>query len=55
VGEIAPDFTLPDTNGGMVALLSLLDSPFSSNDWPTREAGSGKTAGAVLIFYRGYW
>jgi hypothetical protein len=56
VGQIAPDFTLADENGKMVKLSALLNSPFSSNDWPA-PAGDphGTTAGAVLIFYRGYW
>ena len=39
VGEKAPDFSLPDTNGELVSLSDLL--------------ASGR--GAVLIFYRGYW
>jgi hypothetical protein len=63
VGQVAPDFTLADENGQPVTLSKLLSSPFSTNDWPTTAtAGSpaagdarGNTAGAVLIFYRGYW
>jgi hypothetical protein len=55
VGAIAPDFTLPDSTGRSVTLSSLLNSPFGTNDWPAAAAGSDKTAGAVLIFYRGYW
>ena len=58
VGQIAPDFTLTDENGGMVTLSSLLNSSFYSNVWPAaQESGhaSAKTAGALLIFYRGYW
>lgn len=54
-GEIAPDFTLSDSTGSAVTLSSLLNSPFATNDWPVTVAASGKTAGAVLIFYRGYW
>ena len=39
VGEKAPEFTLPDQNGKLVALPDLLSG--------------GR--GAVLIFYRGHW
>jgi AhpC/TSA family len=45
VGQKAPDFALPDTNGATVSLASLL----STND------PSHPTKGVVLIFYRGYW
>jgi hypothetical protein len=55
VGAVAPDFTLPDSTGRSVTLSSLLNSPFATNDWPAAAAGTDKTAGAVLIFYRGYW
>jgi hypothetical protein len=55
IGAMAPDFTLPDSTGGSVTLSSLLHSPFGTNDWPAAAAGPDKTAGAVLIFYRGYW
>jgi hypothetical protein len=58
VGQLALDFTLTDENGGRVTLSTLLNSPFSTNDWPATPASDGareKTAGAVLIFYRGYW
>ncbi len=54
-GEIAPDFTLPDSTGHTVTLSSLLNQPFGTNDWPVTAAATGKTTGAVLIFYRGYW
>lgn len=55
-GSFAPDFSLPDSTGRTIALRSLLDSPFHTNDWPeTSAAASGKTSGVVLIFYRGYW
>lgn len=45
VGEKAPDFTLPDSQGKPVRLSSLLGMP------------GGGTPGSwvVLIFYRGYW
>jgi hypothetical protein len=42
VGERAPGFSLPDTEGNEMTLAGLLD------------AGGG-TNGAVLIFYRGDW
>ena len=41
VGEKAPDFTLPDSQGKPVRLSSFLEQP--SGSW------------VVLIFYRGYW
>jgi hypothetical protein len=58
VGQIAPDFTLADENGSTVTLSSLLNSSFYTNDWPAGPGSGdarGKTAGALLIFYRGYW
>jgi hypothetical protein len=58
VGQIAPDFTLTDENGGAVTLSTLLNSSFYTNDWPAAPGSSdarGRTAGALLIFYRGYW
>lgn len=57
VGQIAPDFTLPDSQGKSVTLSSLLNSPFVPNGSSSPAAGteSAKTAGSVLIFYRGYW
>lgn len=42
VGEKAPDFTLPDSNGKPVRLYSLLEQG-NPGSW------------VVLIFYRGYW
>ena len=39
VGEKAPEFTLPDQNGKLLALPDLLSG----------------SRGAVLIFYRGHW
>jgi hypothetical protein len=55
VGQIAPDFTLPDSKGNGVTLSSLLNSSFRADDRPTAGAASGRTAAVVLIFYRGYW
>jgi len=55
VGEIAPDFTLPDSKANNVTLSSLLSSSFTTDDRPTAGAASGKTTAVVLIFYRGYW
>jgi hypothetical protein len=61
VGQVVPDFTLADENGQPVTLSKLLRSPFSTNDWTATANGPaageprGNTAGAVLIFYRGYW
>jgi hypothetical protein len=45
VGEKAPDFTLPDSQGKPVRLSSLLAEP----------SGGAPGTWVVLIFYRGYW
>ncbi len=45
VGEKAPDFTLPDSQGKPVRLSSLLNEP----------GGGAPGSWVVLIFYRGYW
>jgi len=48
VGDRAPEFTLSDTTGRMVALSMLL-----SERMPGMQGG--KPRGVLLIFYRGYW
>ena len=45
VGEKAPDFTLPDSQGKPVRLSSLLAEP----------SGGAPGTWVLLIFYRGYW
>jgi hypothetical protein len=55
VGELAPDFTLPDSKGEPVTLSAVLSSPFTPNRSAAAASGSEKPAAAVLIFYRGYW
>lgn len=55
VGQLAPDFTLPDSTGNAVTLSNLLQSPFPAGLQPAEGAASPKTAAVVLIFYRGYW
>jgi hypothetical protein len=46
VGATAPDFTLADTSGKMVALSALL-----SEQMPGRAGAGAKPRGVVLIFY----
>jgi peroxiredoxin len=46
VGQKAPDFTLPDTDGNPVTLSKLFE--------PGAGGGEGARS-ALLIFYRGYW
>jgi hypothetical protein len=47
VGQKAPAFVLPDTNGNPVSLDSLLSRPLSNTQAPPK--------GVLLVFYRGYW
>jgi hypothetical protein len=53
VGQVAPDFTLPDSRNTPVNLASVLSSTFTPVS--ATGAAAGQTAGVVLIFYRGYW
>ena len=46
MGEKAPEFTLPDSNGKPVKLSELLASG---------EAAQKKGNWLLLVFYRGYW
>ena len=55
VGQLAPDFTLPDSTGNNVSLSNLLQSSFPTGVQPAAGVDSAKTAAVVLVFYRGYW
>ncbi|HTR49006.1 MAG TPA: hypothetical protein VMM16_16615 [Verrucomicrobiae bacterium] len=55
VGQVAPDFTLPDSKNNLVTLSALVDSSFAPNGSSAPTSGAEKTAATVLIFYRGYW
>ena len=48
VGDKAPEFTLADTSGRMMALSGLLSEPMPG-------MAGGKPRGLLLVFYRGYW
>ena len=48
VGEKAPEFTLVDSSGNMVAMSALLSEPMP-------EMAGQKPRGLLLVFYRGYW
>jgi len=45
VGQVVPNFVLPDTNGNQVSLDELLVSPINGS----------APKGVLLVFYRGYW
>jgi peroxiredoxin len=45
VGQLAPGFSLPDTNGNQVSLDDLLTTPINGS----------APKGVLLVFYRGYW
>jgi hypothetical protein len=61
VGQLAPDFTLPDSKNEPVNLLGTLRSPFVlEGTEPFAIIGvppisTPPPAGVLLIFYRGYW
>jgi hypothetical protein len=50
VGQKAPQFSLPDTNGRSESLSELLTSPIGATSVPGRVP-----KGVLLVFYRGYW
>jgi hypothetical protein len=55
VGQVAPDFTLPDSRNVPVDLSGVVDSPFAPDGAIGPAIGADKTTGVLLIFYRGYW
>ncbi len=54
-GQLAPDFTLPDSRNNAVNLTGTLASAFAPNAAGAPAAAAQPTAAVVLIFYRGYW
>src|ERR1700693_1614721 len=55
VGQMAPDFTLPDSQNHPVGLMGALNSPFTPESTTRAAPSAAKAAGVILIFYRGYW
>jgi len=55
VGQVAPNFTLPDSRNNPVDLANVLSSPFAPNGATGSGTAAERTAGVLLIFYRGYW
>lgn len=50
VGQKAPPFSLPDTNGQPESLSKLLSTPIGASSAPQHGP-----KGVLLVFYRGYW
>jgi hypothetical protein len=50
VGQKAPEFSLPDTDGKSTTLAALLSSPIAAKSGPGHVP-----RGVLLVFYRGYW
>ena len=50
VGQKAPQFSLPDTNGKSESLSELLSTPIGATS-----AQGRVPKGVLLVFYRGYW
>ena len=57
VGQLAPDFSLPDQDGRLVTLAQLIASPPAGAPGAAGAASGGASGsnGAMLVFYRGYW
>ena len=55
VGQVAPNFTLPDSRNSPLNLTDVLTSAFAPNGAIGTGTAAERTAGVVLIFYRGYW
>ncbi len=57
VGEKAPDFTLPDSNGKPAKLSELVVAPMPDPFGAAgkSDAASEKPRWVLLVFYRGYW